>query len=80
MMRTNTVTLAILIAILAAPLRGEVIESTATGFVVRNTAVINAPPATIALTVGLSSSGRRMRISPLRRGSQGEFEERLPLE
>jgi hypothetical protein len=34
-MRSNIVTLAILFAILAAPLRGEVIESTAAGFLVR---------------------------------------------
>src|SRR6266849_2615224 len=54
MMRSNIVTLAILFAILAAPLRGEVIESTAAGFLVRNTAAINAPPATVyaALTDG----------------------------
>jgi len=43
-MRANTVTVAILFALFAAPLRGEVIESTAVGFVVRNTATINAPP------------------------------------
>ena len=55
MMRSNIVTLAILFAILAAPLRGEVIESTAAGFLVRNTAAINAPPATVyaALTDGV---------------------------
>ena len=46
-MRSNRVILAILFAILAAPLRGEVIESTAAGFIVRNTATINAPPATV---------------------------------
>ena len=46
-MRSNHVTLAILFAILVAPLRGEVIESTAAGFIVRNTATINAPPATV---------------------------------
>jgi hypothetical protein len=48
-MRSNNVTLAIaiLFAILAAPLRGEVIESTAGGFIVRNTATINAPPAKV---------------------------------
>src|SRR5260221_4091522 len=47
--------LAILFAIVAAPLRGEVIESTAAGFLVRNTAAINAPPATVytALTDGV---------------------------
>jgi uncharacterized protein YndB with AHSA1/START domain len=55
MMRSNTVTLAILCAILAVPLRGEVIESTAAGFLVRNTAAINAPPAKVytALTDGV---------------------------
>ena len=55
MMRSNIVTLAILFAFLAAPLRGEVIESTAAGFLVRNTAAINAPPATVyaALTDGV---------------------------
>jgi uncharacterized protein YndB with AHSA1/START domain len=54
-MRSNVVTLAILLAILAAPLRGEVIETTAAGFLVRNTAVINAPPAKVyaALTDGV---------------------------
>jgi uncharacterized protein YndB with AHSA1/START domain len=46
-MRSNNVTLAILVAILAAPLRGEVIESTTAGFLVRNTATINAPPAKV---------------------------------
>jgi len=34
MMRSNIVTLAILFAILAAALRGDVIESTAAGFLV----------------------------------------------
>ena len=55
MMRLNIVTLAILFAILAVPLRGEVIESTAAGFLVRNTAAINAPPAKVytALTDGV---------------------------
>jgi uncharacterized protein YndB with AHSA1/START domain len=55
MMRSNTVTLAILFVILVAPLRGELIESTATGFLVRNTAAINAPPAKVyaALTDGV---------------------------
>jgi uncharacterized protein YndB with AHSA1/START domain len=47
MMRSNPVTLAILLAMLAAPLRGEVVESTAAGFLVRNTAAINAPPAKV---------------------------------
>jgi uncharacterized protein YndB with AHSA1/START domain len=56
MMRLNIVTLAIPFAILSAPLRGEVIESTAAGFLVRNTAAINAPPATVyaALTDGVA--------------------------
>ena len=55
MMRSSIVTLAILFAILTAPLRGDVIESTAAGFLVRNTAAINAPPATVytALTEGV---------------------------
>ena len=55
MMRSNIVTFAILFAILGAPLRGEVIESTAAGFLVRNTAAINAPPAKVyaALTDGI---------------------------
>jgi uncharacterized protein YndB with AHSA1/START domain len=54
-MRSNVVTLAVLLAILAAPLRGEVIESTAVGFLVRNTAAITAPPAKVyaALTDGV---------------------------
>ncbi|HJZ72291.1 MAG TPA: SRPBCC domain-containing protein [Vicinamibacterales bacterium] len=47
MMRSYTATLAILVAIFAAPLRGEVIESSAAGFLVRNTAAINAPPAKV---------------------------------
>jgi len=46
-MRSNIVTFAIFFAILAAPLRGEVIESTAAGFLVRNTAAINAPTAKV---------------------------------
>jgi len=46
-MRLNLATPAILVAILAVPLRGEVIESTAAGFFVRNTATISAPPATV---------------------------------
>ena len=55
MMRSNTVTLAILFAFLAAPLRGEVIENTGTGFLVRNTAAINAPPSKVyaAITDGI---------------------------
>jgi len=46
-MRSNLVTLPILCAMLAAPVRGEVIESTAAGFSVRNAAAINAPPAKV---------------------------------
>ena len=46
-MRSSIVTLAILFAIVAAPLRGEVIESTTAGFLVRNTATVNAPPAKV---------------------------------
>ena len=46
-MRSNFVTLPILCAMLAAPVRGEVIESTAGGFSVRNVAAINAPPANV---------------------------------
>src|SRR5437867_9784705 len=57
MMRSSIVTFAILFAILAAPLRGEVIESTAAGFLVRNTASISAPPAKVyaAITDGVGS-------------------------
>jgi len=57
MMRSNAVTLAILFAIVAAPLRGEVIESTAAGFAVRNTAVINAPPAKVWAALTASVGG-----------------------
>src|SRR5262249_57826140 len=59
MMRSYTATLAILVAIFAAPLRGEVIESTAAGFLVRNTAAISAPPAKVyaALTEGIGGGG-----------------------
>jgi len=55
MMRSTVATLAILFAFLAAPLPGEVIESTAAGFLVRNSAAINAPPAKVytALTDGV---------------------------
>ena len=54
-MRSNTVTVAICFAILAAPAYGEVLESTAAGFLVRNTVAINAPPAKVyaALTEGV---------------------------
>jgi uncharacterized protein YndB with AHSA1/START domain len=56
MMRSNIAILAILLAILGAPLRGDVIESTAAGFLVRNTAAISAPPAKVytALTDGVA--------------------------
>ena len=46
-MRANIVTVAILFVSLAGPLRGEVVETTAAGFLVRNTAAINAPPANV---------------------------------
>jgi len=46
-MRLHFATPAILVAILAVPLRGEVIENTAAGFLVHNTATISAPPATV---------------------------------
>ncbi len=46
-MRSSVLTLAVLCAIFAVPLNGEVIESTAAGFLVRNTAVIAAPPAQV---------------------------------
>jgi uncharacterized protein YndB with AHSA1/START domain len=50
-----TVLFTVPFTILAAPLRGEVIESTATGFLVRNTAAIKATPAKVydALTNGV---------------------------
>ena len=55
MRATIIVTCAIFYGIFAAPLRGEVVESTAAGFLVRNTAAINAPPAKVyaALTEGV---------------------------
>jgi len=43
-MRSNLLAFSILCAMLAAPVRGEVTESTAAGFSVRHTAAINAPP------------------------------------
>ncbi len=46
-MRSNLVLLSILCAIAAASVRGEVIESGAAGFSVRNVATINAPPAKV---------------------------------
>ena len=46
-MRSNLVTLPILCAMLAAPVRSEVIESTAAGFSVRTVAAIKAPPAKV---------------------------------
>jgi uncharacterized protein YndB with AHSA1/START domain len=50
-MRRNFVSLPILCAMLATPVRGEVIESTAIGFSVRNAAAINAPPAVVYATL-----------------------------
>jgi uncharacterized protein YndB with AHSA1/START domain len=54
-MRSKIVTLAFLFAIFVAPLCAEVIESIAAGFLLRNTAVVNAPPAKVyaALTDGV---------------------------
>lgn len=46
-MRSNLATLAILCALLVMPVHGEVIESTALGFFVRNVATINAPPSAV---------------------------------
>ena len=46
-MRLNLAALTILFAILAVPLRGEVVESTAAGFLVRNSTTINASPAAV---------------------------------
>jgi uncharacterized protein YndB with AHSA1/START domain len=46
-MRSNLLIVPILCARLAAPVRGEVIETTAAGFSTRNAAVINASPATV---------------------------------
>jgi uncharacterized protein YndB with AHSA1/START domain len=46
-MRSNLLIVPILCALLAAPVRTEVIESTAVGFSVRNAAEINAPPAKV---------------------------------
>jgi uncharacterized protein YndB with AHSA1/START domain len=55
MMRSIIAALAILLAILAAPVRGEVVEATVAGFLVRNTAAINAPSAKVytSLTDGV---------------------------
>jgi uncharacterized protein YndB with AHSA1/START domain len=47
MVQSNIVTVLILFVILAGPLRGEVVETTAADFLVRNTAAINAPPANV---------------------------------
>ena len=47
MVQANIVTVSILFVILAGPLRGEVVETTAAGFLVRNTAAMNAPPANV---------------------------------
>jgi len=46
-MRLTLATLAIVSAMLAAPVRGEVVETSAAGFSVRNAATINAPAATV---------------------------------
>jgi uncharacterized protein YndB with AHSA1/START domain len=46
-MPAKTVTLTILFAILAGPLRGEVVETTAAGFLVRNTITIKASSANV---------------------------------
>jgi uncharacterized protein YndB with AHSA1/START domain len=46
-MRSSLLIVPILCAMLAPPLRGEVIESTAAGFSVRNAATITAPPAKV---------------------------------
>jgi hypothetical protein len=54
MMRSSIVTLAILFAILAAPLRGELIESTAAGFLVWNIAAINAPPEKVYVVLAVN--------------------------
>jgi uncharacterized protein YndB with AHSA1/START domain len=86
-MRSNNVILAILVAILAAPLRGEVIESTATGFLVRNTATINASPAKVYAALTGSIGGwwdpahtfsRDARNLSLEGKPGGCFCERLP--
>lgn len=56
-MRSTLVILPILCAMLGAPLGGEVIDRSAAGFSVRNTAAINAPPAKVytALTEEVGS-------------------------
>ena len=46
-MRSPIAAVSLLCALLAVPLRGEVVESTAAGFSVRNVATINASPAQI---------------------------------
>ena len=46
-MRSILATLAIVSAMLTAPVRGDVVESNAAGFAVRNAAAINAPPAKV---------------------------------
>ena len=50
-MRSSVATLAIVSVMLAAPARGEVVETSADGFSVRNAATINAPPATVYATL-----------------------------
>lgn len=56
-MRLTLITVSIVCAMLAAPVRGEVVESTAAGFAVRNVATINATPANVydALTEKVAS-------------------------
>ncbi len=46
-MRPSAKLVWILLAMLAAPVRGEVIESTAAGFAVHNAATVNASPTTV---------------------------------
>jgi uncharacterized protein YndB with AHSA1/START domain len=46
-MRLKPLIVPVVCAMLAAPVRGEVVESTAAGFSVRNAATIGAPPALV---------------------------------
>jgi len=50
-MRLRFATFAIVVAMLAAPARGEVVETSAAGFAVRNAVTINAPPAQVYATL-----------------------------
>ena len=86
-MRSNSVTLAILFVILATPLQGEVIESTPAGFLVRNTATINAPPTKVYAALTDSVAGwwdpahtfsHEARNLSLEAKTGGCFCERLP--